>query len=167
MFTKKTLILSLLLMVPLASNAFAATENHAGTNCVFQSNGVDVRYNHDGAIFNYSRTGTANVFCNIPHTDFDGFWNPGEVDGGWMQTIDLNPGQNVNCRVRSVTVNANGSRTINSGSMAITTGFGTARQHDTFGGVGENPNSSYFLNCHIPPRTNSGISRLFVYQIRQ
>lgn len=157
--------LTILLILSIGS-VNAAKENHAGTNCVAQA-GVDVRYNHDGAVFNNSTAGTAHVFCNFPHTDFDGFLNAGEVDGGWIETVDLHQTQNIDCRARRVTLNSDGSRTIVSSSLAQTTGFGTHRQHDTFGSVGETSNSSYFLNCHIPPRTNLGTSRIFVYQVRQ
>ena len=165
MFDKKIVLLALLLLAPLTSSVHAANENHSGANCVADYG--DIRFDGNGGVYNNSSTSNARVLCNLPHTDFDNWLNPGEVNSGWIQTVDLNNGQDISCRVRSTRVNSNGSSSASLSSIARTSGFGTARQHDTFGSVGEASNSAYVLSCFMPRRTNLGVSRLWVYRINQ
>ena len=79
MTMKKLTILMGLISALSTTNVLAQTENHAGSNCVRRSGG-ETAYDFSGAIYNTSRTQKAYILCNIPHTDFDGFLNAGEVD---------------------------------------------------------------------------------------
>lgn len=165
MFKKGTFLLSILtLLLMITSGAFAGPINHAGSDCKSFSGG-DVRYNSDGTVYNFSTTSNAYVLCQTLHRDFDGFLNPGEIDSGWFNAVDLNNSQNVYCRFRGATLNADGTVHRDYGVAGQTTGFGTAKQTETLGGLHEHNESSYVNWCRIPPRTANGSSKIYTYRV--
>ena len=156
-------LLSILIVFSQAS--FAGKENNAGSDCVLRSGGP-ISYSGDGAVIN-TNAATANILCHVPHTDFDGFLNAGEIDSGFYEAVDLNNGANITCRFRSVTLLNNGSVNVQLGTSGSTAGFGTQRQSRPLGGVGENSNSAYVLACSIPPHQAAGDSKIQVYSVTQ
>lgn len=148
------------------SQAFAGPENYPGSECVHRAGGA-VHYDFDGAVSNTSSTQPSWVLCHVPHTDFDGFLNPGEVDSGFVDTVDLNPSADVRCRFRSRSISNNGNMVRYYGAMGNTSGYGTQRRTINLNGVGENSRSAYVLACEIPPRTSNGMSRVVTYRVNQ
>ncbi|MDO8844778.1 hypothetical protein [Methylicorpusculum sp.] len=149
-----------------AKASLAGTENYAGSDCVWRSGGA-VTYDINGAVSNFSNA-TANVLCHVPHTDYDGFLNDGEIDSGYYQAVDLNNGANISCRFRSTALLANGTVSTQLGSVGNTAGFGTQRQHINLGGVGEDSNSAYTIACSIPAtQAGVGTSKIQGYRVSQ
>jgi len=149
-----------------SAGSFAAKENHSASNCILERGGA-IDYGFYGAVYNSSTTLTSRILCPIPHTDFDGFLNAGEIDGGWVDTVDKNASKNISCRFRSQSINNNGTMWIASSALKSTHGFGTHKQRLSLSKASENANSAYNLACNIPPKTSSGSSKVVIYQVRQ
>ncbi|MFW5444094.1 MAG: hypothetical protein ACKE51_07295 [Methylococcaceae bacterium] len=161
-----TLAFLTLLSTFASTSSFAQTENHAGSNCVRRSGGA-IAYDFHGAVYNTNYTSKSWVLCNVPHTDFDGWLNAGEINGGWFRAVDRNTSFDVKCRFRAQGVNNNGSIAAYYGGTRGTTGFGTQGQRVNLPGVSEHSHTGYVLACELPPRTSIGVSRLYTYQVRQ
>jgi len=150
----------------LSSTNSSAAENYSGSDCIRRSGGA-IAYDFSGAIQNTSTTQSSFVLCHVPHTDFDGLLNAGEIDSGFVDTVDLNNGSDVRCRFRSQSIRNNGTIWQSATAMRRTSGFGTQKQRLSLGSVGENGSSSYVLACEIPPATSNGRSKVFMYRVNQ
>ncbi len=158
--------LSLFILGLASANVYADAVNYSGSDCVRRAGGA-IAYDFHGGVYNTSNTTNAYVLCHVPHTDFDGFLNPGEIDSGYYEAVDLHSSRNVACRFRSHALNSNGSIYRHYGSMGYTTGFGTHGQTANLGGIPERSDTAYVLACDIPPTTSNGASKVYTYRVNQ
>jgi len=150
----------------IATGAQAGAVNYGGNNCVARSGTVSLDY--DGALYNPSSTTSSWVLCDVAHTDFDGFLNPGEIDSGWVHFVDLNRSRDASCRFRGHSLNSNGTITRYYSNLPSTSGYGTHRQVLSLGSMSENGASDMKLACEMPTRDlATGYTKMHVYRVNQ
>jgi hypothetical protein len=156
--TALKLALAVIVMATIGASQAHALDSkiYPGLMCVYYNGGGSLGYEY-GSIGNYSTTGKLGVGCPILR-------DAASMNSGWVQVLDRNSAEDVECRVIAAYRSGNVISASFSGWQRSASVGGTQL---SFGSLGATSLSHYYYFCNLPPMTTSGASQVVTYRVTE